>query len=210
MQPRQDDPAELAEPLEDAPPSWVLRTPTRRREVWPLPALAAVLAVVLVVVPARFGDPVSIVVGVLSGVAVAAGAVALAVTGQAAYREQSRAASWRFHVVGIIVGFGAGTIVALLGLASGLFATAATSVLLTAVQFFHVARSVPRLDRLVAAVSATALAVGAATLAVLGLTLPDVPEAREAVWIGPGALVAVVATVVAVLQFRAARTAPLD
>lgn len=195
---------------EEAPPSWVLRTPTRRPEAWPLPVLAAVLAVVLVVVPVRLGDPVSIVVGVVSGIAVGVGAVALAVAGRAAYREQSRAASWRFHVVGIVVGFGAGTIVALIGLASGLFATAATSVLLTAVQFFHVARSVPRFDRLVAAVSATALAVGAATFAVLGVALPDIPEARGAVWLGPGALVAVVATIVAVLQFRAARTAPLD
>jgi hypothetical protein len=181
-----------------------------RREVWPLPTLAAVLAALLVVVPVRLGDPVSIVVGVPSGIAVAAGAVALAVAGLAAYREQSRAASWRFHVAGVVLGFGAGTIVALIGLASGLFATAATSVLLTAVQFFHVARSVPRFDRLVAAVSATALAVGAVTLAVLGVALPDVPEAREAVWIGPGTLVAVVAAVVAVLQFRAARTAPLE
>jgi hypothetical protein len=195
---------------EEAPPSWVLRTPTRRREVWPLPALATVLAVVLVLLPLRLGDPVSIVVGVPSGIAVAAGAVALAVAGRAAYLEQARAASWRFHVAGVVLGFGAGTIVALIGLASGLFATAATSVLLTAVQFFHVARSVPRLDRLAAAVSATGLAVGAATFAVLGVALPDVPEAREAVWIGPGTLVAVVAAVVAVLQFRAARTAPLE
>jgi len=193
---------------EEAPPSWVLRTPTRRREIWPLPALAAVLAVVLVVVPVRLGDPVSIVVGVLSGVPVAGGAVALAIAGRTAYREQSRAASWRFHVVGIVLGFGAGTIVALVGLASGLFATAATSVLVTAVQFFHVARSVPRFDRLVAAVSATALALGAATLAVLGVALPDLSEVRAAVWIGPGTLIAVVATIVAVLQFRAARTAP--
>jgi hypothetical protein len=195
---------------EEAPPSWVLRTPTRRREVWPLPALATVLAVVLVLLPLRLGDPVSIVVGVASGIAVITGAFALAVAGRTAYREQSRAASWRFHAVGIVVGFGAGTIVALIGLASGLFATAATSVLLTAVQFFHVARSVPRFDRLAAAVSATGLAVGAATFAVLGVALPDVPEAREAVWIGPGTLVAVVAAVVAVLQFRAARTAPLE
>lgn len=196
--------------IEEAPPSWVLRTPTRRREVWPLPAFAAVLAVVLFVVPVRLGGPVSAVVGSVSGIAVAVGAIMLAVAGRTAYREQSRAASWRFHVVGVVLGFGAGTIVALLGLASGLFATAATSVLLTAVQFFHVARSVPRFDRLVAAVSATVLAVGGATLAVLGVVLPDVPEAREAVWIGPGTLVAVVAAIVAVLQFRAARTAPPD
>lgn len=196
--------------IEEAPPSWVLRTPTRRREVWPLPALAAALAVVLVVIPVWLGGPVSIVVGVLSGVPVGVGAVMLAVAGRTAYREQSRAASWRFHVVGVVLGFGAGTIVALLGLASGLFATAATSVLLTAVQFFHVARSVPRFDRLVAAVSATALAAGAVTLAVFGVALPDVPETRQAVWIGPGTLVAVLAAVVAVVQFRAARTAPLE
>lgn len=195
---------------EEAPPSWVLRTPTRRREVWPLPALAAVLAVVLVVVPVRLGDPVSIVVGVVSGIAVGVGAVALAVAGRAAYREQSRAASWRFHVVGIVLGFGAATVLALAGLARGHFIGLGSGCLVMAWQVFQFARSVPRFDRLVAAVSATAFAVGAATFAVLGVTLPDVPEARGAVWIGPGALVAVVATIVAVLQFRAARTAPLD
>jgi hypothetical protein len=195
---------------EEAPPSWVLRTPTRRREVWLLPALAAVLAVVLVVVPVRLGDPVSIVVGVLSGVPVGVGAVALAMAGRAAYLEQSRAASWRFHAVGVVLAFGAATIVALASLVRGHFIGLGSGSLFMAWQVFQFARSVPRFDRLVAAVSATVLAVGAATFAVLGVALPDVPEAREAVWIGPGTLVAVVAAIVAVLQFRAARTAPLE
>lgn len=196
--------------IEEAPPSWVLRTPTRRREVWPLPALAAVLAVVLVVIPVWLGGPVSIVVGVLSGAPVGVGAVMLAVAGRTAYREQSRAASWRFHVVGVGLGFGAATILALAGLVRGHFIGVGSGGVFMAWQVFQFARSVPRFDRLVAAVCATAIAVGGATLAVLGVVLPDVPEAREAVWIGPGTLVAVVAAVVAVLQFRAARTAPLE
>lgn len=196
--------------VEEAPPSWVLRTPARRREVWPLPALAAVLAVVLVVIPVWLGGPVSIVVGALSGVPVALGAIMLGVAGRTAYREQSRAASWRFHVVGTVLGFGVATILALAGLVRGHFIGVGSGGLLMAWQVFHFARSVPRFDRLVAAVSATVLAVGGATLAVLGVVLPDVPEAREAVWIGPGTLVAVVAAIVAVLQFRAARTAPPD
>jgi hypothetical protein len=196
--------------IEEAPPSWVLRTPTRRREVWPLPALAAVLAVALVVVPVRVGDPVSVVVGSVSGIAVAAGAVMLAVAGRTAYREQSRAASWRLHVVGVVLGFGTATILALGSLARGHFIGLGSGGLFMAWQVFLLARSVPRFDRLVAAVCATAIAVGGATLAVLGVVLPDVPEAREAVWIGPGTLVAVVAAIVAVLQFRAARTAPLE
>lgn len=196
--------------IEEAPPSWVLRTPTRRREVWPLPALAAALAVVLVVIPVWLGGPVSIVVGVLSGVPVGVGAVMLAVAGRTAYREQSRAASWRFHVVGTVLGFGAVTILALAGLVRGHFIGVGSGGVFMAWQVFQFARSVPRFDRLVAAVSATALAAGAATLAVLGVALPDVPEARQALWIGPGTLVAVLAAVVAVVQFRAARTAPLE
>ncbi|MBF4582492.1 hypothetical protein ITJ54_07395 [Curtobacterium sp. VKM Ac-2865] len=196
--------------IEEAPPSWVLRTPTRRREVWPLPALAAALAVVLVVIPVWLGGPVSIVVGVLSGVPVGVGAVMLAVAGRTAYREQSRAASWRFHVVGTVLGFGAATILALAGLVRGHFIGVGSGGVFMAWQVFQFARSVPRLDRLVAAVCATALAAGAVTLAVLGVVLPDVPEARQAVWIGPGTLVAVLAAVVAVVQFRAARTAPLE
>lgn len=196
--------------IEEAPPSWVLRTPTRRRVVWPLPALAAVLAVVLVVIPVWLGDLVSVVVGVLSGVPVAAGAVMLAVAGRTAYREQSRTASWRFHVVGVVLGFGAATILALAGLVRGHFIGVGSGGLFMAWQVFHFARSVPRFDRLVAAVCATVLAAGAVTLAVLGVALPDVPEAREAVWIGPGTLVAALGAVVAVVQFRAARTAPLE
>jgi hypothetical protein len=196
--------------VEQAPPSWVLRTPTRRREIWPLPALAVLLAVLLVVVPVRSGGPVSLVVGVVSGIAVAIGAVMLAIAGTSAYREQSRSASWRLHLVGVVLGFGTATIVALIGLASGLFATAATSSLLMAVQVFYLARSVPRFDRVVATVCAAAIALTAATFAVLGVALPEVPEARAAVWIGPGSLVAVVAGIVAVVQFRAARAAPPD
>lgn len=196
--------------IEEAPPSWVLRTPTRRREVWPLPALAAALAVVLVVIPVWLGGPVSIVVGVLSGVPVGVGAVMLAVAGRTAYREQSRAASWRFHVVGTVLGFGAVTILALAGLVRGHFIGVGSGGVFMAWQVFQFARSVPRFDRLVAAVSATALAAGAVTLAVFGVALPDVPETRQAVWIGPGTLVAVLAAVVAVVQFRAARRAPLE
>jgi hypothetical protein len=198
--------------VEQAPPSWVLRTPTRRREIWPLPALAVLLAVLLVVVPVSLGDtdPVSVIVGVLSGIAVAAGAVMLAIAGRTAYQEQSRTASWRFHVVGVVLAFGTATILALASLARGHFIGVGSGGLFMAWQVFQLARSVPRFDRLVATVCAAAIALTAATFAVLGVALPQLPEARAAVWIGPGSLVAVVAGIVAVVQFRAARAAPPD
>lgn len=195
---------------EPAPPNWVLTTPTRQREVWTLPALALVLAAGLLVVPVLFGDRLAAVVGLVRGGLVALGAVALAVAGRRAYSEQSRAASWRLHVVRVVVGFGTATVIALPSLVAGASVGVAMGVLVSGSQLFRYARSVPRFDRLVAAASASVLALGAVVLVVLGLVLPAVPSHRVAVWVGGGWVVAVVAAAIAVLQFRAASQAPRD
>lgn len=195
---------------EPAPPSWVLRTPTRQREVWTLPALALVLAVVLVTLAALFGDRLTAVVGIVTGGPVAVGAVALAVAGLRAYSEQSRAASWRLHVVRVVVGFGTATVIALPSLVAGASVGVAMGLLVSGSQLFRYARSVPRFDRLVAAASGAVLALGAVALVALGLALPGVPPNRVAVWVGGGWVVAVVAAATAVLQFRAASRVPRD
>ncbi|WIB60372.1 hypothetical protein DEJ13_00675 [Curtobacterium sp. MCLR17_007] len=195
---------------EPAPPSWVLRTPTRQREVWTLPALALVLAVGLIVFPVLFGDQLAAVVGIVTGGLVAVGAVALAVAGLRAYSEQSRAASWRLHVVRVVVGFGTATIITAGGLIAGASVGTAAGVLGVGTQVFRNARSVPRLDRLVAAVTAFVMAVTSVVLVLLGILLPAVPHHRASVWVGGGWVVAVVAAAIAVVQFRAASRAPRD
>ncbi|MDB6428637.1 hypothetical protein [Curtobacterium sp. 20TX0008] len=56
------------EQTEEAPPGWVLRTPTRYREVLGSPVLALVLAVVAVLVGRTFGDALALVTGTVAGV----------------------------------------------------------------------------------------------------------------------------------------------
>lgn len=194
---------------EPAPPSWVLRTPTRQRAVWTLPALALVLAVAVVVVGVVIGSAFGVTVAIVTGVPVAVAAVVLALAGRRAFVEQSRAASWRFHQVGVLTAFGTATLVALAALTVGTFVGIFPGVLGVSILAFSNARAVPRFDRLVAAVTALVLAVGAAVLVVLGLVL-QVAADRSAMWVGGGWVVAVVAAAIAVVQFRAASRAPRD
>lgn len=190
--------------LEPAPPTWGLSTPTRQREVWTLPVLTLVLAAVWIVAGVLTGRGGAVVCGAL----VAVGAVALAVTGRAAFSEQSHAASWRLHVARVVVGFGVVTVMAVSSLIAAISVGTVAGVLGAGSQVFRNARSVPRFDRLVAATTASLLAVVAAVLVVLGLVVPTLPEHRAASWVGAGWVVAVVAAVIAVVQFHAASRAP--
>ena len=194
----------------ETPPGWVLRTPTRASEVWLLPLLAAVLAAGLIVGGVVLGDAVAAITGITVGTCIAVGAVALAVAGHTAYTEQSRAASWRRHVVNVVVGSGSLLVVALGSLVSGVLFGVVAGSLVTAVRVVHTARTVSWIDRVALGVVSSALAVGAAVLVVLGLTVTGIPSHRVAVWVGAGWLVAVVAAVVAVVQFRAAARTPRD
>lgn len=200
----------------EPPPGWVLGTPTRLREVLTLPVAALVLAAVIAFLGTRVSGTLGLVVGTVCAVVVGAGAVALTVAGRAAYEEQTLEASWRLHVVRMVVGVGTASIVALGALAVGtpfgfgvLYGGAGAFVVL-----FRSARSVPRSDRVLVARASVVVAVSCLALSVLGLTLPDLPERLAAAWIGPGALFCALAVVMAVVQFAAAERAsdrhPLD
>lgn len=206
METRDDDASEVA-----PPPAWVLSTPTRRREVWTLPALAAALAVLLALLGPRFGETLGLVVGVTCAVVVAAGAVALAVAGQTAYDAQTMSASWRLHVVRVVVCAVTAVVVAVGGLVVGLpfgvffgvfFGVGAMTVLYTT------ARTVPRLDLLVGAWASIAVAAPCVALAVVALAVVGLPESQRAAWVAGGVL-GVFSALLAILQFRlAARTPP--
>jgi hypothetical protein len=200
-----------AEPAQDAPPPpWVLSTPTKRSEVWSLPLLAALLAVALVVVGAAIGDALGVVVGTVAGVAVAVGAVLLAVAGRRAYEDQTRAASWRLHVVRVLVGVAVCAVVGVGSLAVGFGPGGVSGALVSVVTVFQSARTVPRLDRLATAWASAAIAAACAVLVVLGLTVPGLPPHRAATWIGGSVALGVLAVVIAVVQFRVAARTPRD
>lgn len=199
---------DTAGPAEEAPPGWVLNTPTRPLEVWLYPVLALLLAAAHVAVGIAFGGALALVVGVSAAVVTTVGAAALFVTGRRAYVEQTRVASWRSHVTRVLVGASAATVVALtttlVGSRIGILVGVGAAVLL-----YTTARAVPRLDHIVAAWAAAVVAVACAALAVTGLTVESVPESLRAAWIA-GGVTALFSALLAVHQFRSAARAPLD
>lgn len=194
---------------EEAPPGWVLNTPTRLREVWTYPVLVLLLAAAHVALGVAFGGALALVVGVSAAVVTTAGAVALFVTGRRAYDEQSRDASWRCHVIRVVVAVGSVGIVSVTTLTVGLPFGALFGAVAGVPTAFRFARSVPRIDHLVVAWTALAVAVCCVVLAVLGLTLADLPDYRSTFWTF-GAVFAVISVAVAVHQFVVARRSPHD
>ncbi|MFJ4219947.1 hypothetical protein [Curtobacterium luteum] len=199
------------DPVDEAPPpGWVLDTPTRHREVWKLPACAAALAVLFALLGTQFGETLGLVVCVTCAVVVAAGAVALAVAGRTAYDEQTIAASWRLHVVRMVVGVTTTSIIAVgslvVGFPLGWFFGAAAWVPLS----FRLARSVPRTDRVIVAWASVSLAVACLALSVVGSTVPDLPQRFSVMWIGPGAILGALLLAMAVVQFALAERTPPD
>lgn len=200
-----------AEPAEDVPPPpWMLSTPTKRFEVWSFPLLAALLALVLVVVGTAVGNTLGVVVGTVTGVAVAVGAVLLAVAGRRAYADQTRAASWRLHVVRIVVGVAVCALVGVGSLAVGFSPGGVAGSLVSVVIAFQFARAVPRLDRLAVAWASAGTAAACAVLVVLGLTVPGLPPHLAATWVGASPVLGVLAVAIAVVQFRLAARSPRD
>lgn len=194
---------------EEAPPGWVLNTPTRLREVWTYPVLVLLLAAAHVAFGVAFGGALALVVGVSAAVVTTAGAVALFVTGRRAYDEQSRDASWRCHVIRVVVAVGSVGIVSVTTLTVGLPFGALFGAVAGVPTAFRFARSVPRIDHLIVAWTALAVAVCCVVLAVLGLTLADLPDYRSTFWTF-GAVFAVISVAVAVHQFVVARRSPHD
>lgn len=194
---------------EEAPPGWVLNTPTRLREVWTYPVLVLLLAAAHVALGVAFGGALALVVGVSAAVVTTAGAVALFVTGRHAYDEQSRVASWRCHVTRVVVAVGSVGIVSVTTLTVGFPFGALFGAVAGVPTAFRFARSVPRIDHLVVAWTALAVAVCCVVLAVLGLTLADLPDSRSTFWTF-GAAFAVISAAVAVHQFVVARRSPHD
>ncbi len=190
---------------EEAPPAWVLSTPTRQREVWGLPLLGLLLAALLVTAGIAFGDALGLLAGASSGVVVAAAAVALFVAARSAYEAQEHSASWRLHVIRVLVGVTTVTVVAVASLIVGTSFGAALGLVVGIPTALRFARSVPRIDRLVLGWAGTVVAVTCAVLIIIGLAVPGV---RSSVWVGGGVVLLVASAVMAIVQFRAAARAP--
>lgn len=197
------------DPAEEAPPGWVLNTPTRPLEVWTYPVLVLLLAAAHVALGIAFGGALALVVGVSAAVVTTVGAVALLVTGRRAYDEQSRGASWRSHVTRVVVAVVSVGIVSVTTLTVGFPFGALFGAVAGVPTAFRFTRSVPRIDRLVVAWTALAVAVCCGVLAILGLTLADLPDYRSTTWTF-GAAFAVISAVMAVHQFVVARRSPHD
>ncbi|MBO9049224.1 hypothetical protein [Curtobacterium flaccumfaciens] len=206
MEPRDPD---TDGPAEEAPPGWVLNTPTRPLEVWLYPVLVLFLAAAHVAFGIAFGGALALVVGVSAAVVTTVGAVALFVTGRRAYDEQSRGASWRSHVTRVVVAVLSVGIVSVTTLTVGFPFGALFGAVAGVPTAFRFTRSVPRIDRLVVAWTALAVAVCCVVLAILGLTLADLPDYRSTTWTF-GAAFAVISAVMAVHQFVVARRSPHD
>ncbi|MBT1674451.1 hypothetical protein [Curtobacterium flaccumfaciens] len=200
---------DTAGPAEEAPPGWVLNTPTRPLEVWLYPVLVLLLAAAHVALGIAFGGALALVVGVSAAVVTTVGAVALFVTGRRAYDEQSRGASWRSHVTRVVVAVVSVGIVSVTTLTVGFPFGALFGAVAGVPTAFRFTRSVPRIDRLVVAWTALAVAVCCVVLAILGLTLADLPDYRSTTWTF-GAAFAVISAVMAVHQFVVARRSPHD
>jgi hypothetical protein len=200
---------DTAGPAEEAPPGWVLNTPTRPLEVWLYPVLVLLLAAAHVALGIAFGGALALVVGVSAAVVTTVGAVALFVTGRRAYDEQSRGASWRSHVTRVVVAVVSVGIVSVTTLTVGVPFGALFGAVAGVPTAFRFTRSVPRIDRLVVAWTALAVAVCCVVLAILGLTLADLPDYRSTTWTF-GAAFAVISAVMAVHQFVVARRSPHD
>jgi hypothetical protein len=200
---------DTAGPAEEAPPGWVLNTPTRPLEVWTYPVLVLLLAAAHVALGIAFGGALALVVGASAAVVTTVGAVALFVTGRRAYDEQSRGASWRSHVTRVVVAVVSVGIVSVTTLTVGFPFGALFGAVAGVPTAFRFARSVPRIDRLVVAWTALAVAVCCVVLAILGLTLADLPDYRSTFWTF-GAAFAVISAAVAVHQFVVARRSPHD
>lgn len=192
------------------PPGWILNTPTRHREVWTLPVLAVVLAGLLLALGTRFGTTLGLVVCLTCAVVVAAGAVVLAVAGRAAYEEQTLEASWRLHVVRLVVGVTTAAVVAVSSLLVGLPIGLLFASVWTGPMTFRLARSVPRSDRLVVAWASAAVTVACAVLVVLGLALPGLGRPQEITWLAAGPALGVLSLVMAVAQCRIAARTPRE
>ncbi|WXF91389.1 hypothetical protein WDV91_00895 [Curtobacterium flaccumfaciens pv. flaccumfaciens] len=187
----------------------MLNTPTRLLEVWLYPVLVLLLAAAHVALGIAFGGALALVVGVSAAVVTTVGAVALFVTGRRAYDEQSRGASWRSHVTRVVVAVVSVGIVSVTTLTVGFPFGALFGAVAGVPTAFRFTRSVPRIDRLVVAWTALAVAVCCVVLAILGLTLADLPDYRSTTWTF-GAAFAVISAVMAVHQFVVARRSPHD
>lgn len=201
------------DPVEEAPPGWVLRTPTRYREVWDIPALAIVLAAAAVVIGAAFGDALALVTGAVTGALGIVSAVLLFVSARRAFLEQTWGASWDLHRVRIAVGVTAGAAVMVASLVVGLPFATSIGIIASFSQLTRYARSVPRFDLSAVAWAFLGVVASCAVLVVLGLVLPEgpvLPGWRAAVWVGGGIAGAVFSAVLALVHAQRAGRAPSE
>ncbi|WIE75784.1 hypothetical protein [Curtobacterium sp. MCSS17_007] len=196
---------------EEAPPGWVLSTPTRYREIWGLPALALVLAAVAVAVGAAFGDALASATGAVTGALGIASAVLHFVSARRAYLEQTWGASWDLHRVRVAVGVTAGAAVMVASIVVGLPLAASIGVIAGFSQINRYARSIPRFDLSAVAWAFLAVVASCAVLVVLGLVLPTgpvLPGWRATVWVVGGTAGALFAAVLSLVHVRRAARAP--
>lgn len=201
------------DPVEEAPPGWVLRTPTRWREVWDIPVLVLVLAALSVVVGTAFGDRLAVVTGIVTGAVCASGAVVLFVAARRACEEQTRGASWDLHRGRIVVGVTIGAVVMVASLVVGLPLGTSIGIIGGFSQITRFARTVPRFDLAAVASAFLAVVAACAVLVVLGVLLPEqpvLPAWRAAMWVGGGIAFALLAAVLALVHAQRAARAPLE
>ncbi|MFJ6171933.1 hypothetical protein [Curtobacterium sp. NPDC092190] len=195
---------------EEAPPGWVLRTPTRTYEVWALPLVAVAVAAFVMVAGIAAGDLLARVVWTTAAVVVTTGAVALASAGWRAYGEQTRGASWDLHRTTVVTGGASGAAVLVASMIGGGTVGVAAGALGGLPIMMWSARSLTRFDRLAVSVTCAVVAAVSLVLVVVGLTAGAVPEWRVTVWTRVVPLIGVFTAVVAILQSRAVARAALE
>jgi hypothetical protein len=195
------------EQVEEAPPGWVLRTPTRLYEVWALPLVAMAVAAFVMVLAVVSVDALARAAWTTVVCVAVCGAVLLFVAARRAYEEQTRGAAWDLHRTSVVVGVAGASVLVVASLVAGGRIGIGSSTFFMLANALWLARSVTRFDRLVVARGSAAVAVVCLLLVLLGVTVDDVPEVRASTWVGGGGFVAVFAAVVAVVQSRRARTA---
>lgn len=199
------------EQVEEAPPGWVLRTPTRPFEVWALPLLSLAAAVMVIAVGTRSSDALILVAGVVTGAVLAVAAPLLFLAAHRAYGQQTWGASWDLHRTRVLIGVVTGVTLMVGSLVIGLPIAATLGVIGGFAQTSRYARSVPRFDLSAVAWAFLGVVASCTVLVVLGLVLPEgpvLPGWRASVWVGGGISGALFGAVLALVHARRAGHAP--
>ncbi|KQO63542.1 hypothetical protein [Curtobacterium sp. Leaf261] len=192
----------------EPPPSWVLRTPVRSWEWWLNPLVLLLLGVGIGVLSLRYDPtPQAHAAGAVASSALILGAIAYGVGARRAFVRQDVGASWRLHVVGVVVGFGIPTVLVTAGIAGGLGVASLGGAVGIFVAPTVVGARPLRFDVLARMTMAAVLSVVFLAAALIAFFVPGAAGDFRGMW---GALIVFVpvAVVAFVLDLRRLRTAP--